>query len=208
MKQLATELFFLGGKQDSRNANRGLLNVPGRRDVLERDFKISALARSKWRLLRRKRRAGFAQNHLAKLVGEFYSEFDVGKRQATRIGEAPPKSGDFLIQKILSAAERQAINFDFRRVGLFRRAKGKVRFAGERTGRPLRTGPHDDHQRDGDRGGSHPGNPQAATIWLRLSGALARQGVRHAIDSANDADADAARRQGCAQNDGLRLARA
>lgn len=94
--------------------------------MLERDFKIAALARNKRRRLRRKYGAGFAQNDLAKLIGKFNGDLDVGERQVPRIHKATRKSGDLLIQKVFGAAEGQVFNLKFRRVGLLGGPEGKM----------------------------------------------------------------------------------
>ena len=122
-------LFFLRSKQHAGDADQRLLNIPGRRDVFEGEFKVTAFARSKRRCLRREHGAGFAQNDLAKFVGEFNSELDVREREITRIREATPKSGDFLIQKIFGASESQVFNLKLWCVGLFGGSKRKMRFA-------------------------------------------------------------------------------
>jgi hypothetical protein len=94
---LKLKLFFLRSKQDAGDANEGLLNVPGRGDVLEGNFEVTAFAGSKRRRLSREYRARFAQNDLAELVREFDGELDVGEREIPRICEAAGKRGDFLI---------------------------------------------------------------------------------------------------------------
>lgn len=193
---MALELFFLGSKQDSGNADRGLLDVPRSGNVLEGNFEVTPFAWSQLGRLGGKNGAGFPQDDLAKFVGEFDCEFDVGKRQISRIRHASCKVGDFLIQKILSAAKSKVVNVKIRRIGLFSRAEGKMRFAWERAGIPPRAGPHDNGQCDRDGGSAHPDNPRAASIWLRLFGVFDWQGVGHGIRSENDADVEAAGRQG------------
>jgi len=146
--------------------------------VLEGDFEVAAFAWSKRRRLRREHGAGFAQNDLAKLVGEFDSELDVGDWKIAGICQAAGQRGDFLIQKILGAAESQVFNLKVRGVSLFGGTEGKMRFAsGSRTGLCAR--PHYDGKSDGDRGGAHPSDPRAAGFWRRLIGRFDLQGVRH-----------------------------
>jgi len=110
MKQLALKLFFLRSKQDAGDADERLLDIPGRGNVFEGEFKVTAFARSKRRCLRREHGAGFSQNYLAKFVGELDSELNVGEREITRICEAAFECGDLLIQKILGAAESEIFN--------------------------------------------------------------------------------------------------
>src|SRR6476661_2406505 len=119
MKYLALELFFIGSKENSRDADHGFLDVPRRRDVLEGNFKVAALARSKGSRLRGKHGAGFAQNDLAKFVGEFDSELDVEEGQVASISQAAREHGDLLMQKIFSTAECQVFYLNLQRICLF-----------------------------------------------------------------------------------------
>jgi hypothetical protein len=68
MNYLALELFFVGRKENPRDADHGLLDVPRRRDVLEGNFEFAALAGSNSSRRRGKHGAGFAEDDLAKLV--------------------------------------------------------------------------------------------------------------------------------------------
>ena len=94
---MKVKLFLVGSKQDAGDADQGLLNVPGRGDVLEGDFEVAAFAGSEPRRLRREHGARFAQNGLAELVRKFDSELDVREWEIASIGEAACEGGDFLI---------------------------------------------------------------------------------------------------------------
>ena len=91
------KLFSLRSKQDTGYADEGLLNVPGRGDVLEGDFEVAAFAGSERRRLRREHGARFAQNNLAELVRKFDGELDVREWEIASICEAACEGGDFLI---------------------------------------------------------------------------------------------------------------
>ena len=74
------------------------------------NFEATVFAWNKRVWLSRKNGTGFSQNDLAKFVGEFDGELDVGERQVARVREAAGKRSDFLIQKIFSAAESQVFD--------------------------------------------------------------------------------------------------
>ena len=74
---MKVKLLFIRSKQDTGDADEGLLNVPGRGYVLEGDFEVASFAGSKRRRLRSEHGARFAQNDLAELVRKFDGELDV-----------------------------------------------------------------------------------------------------------------------------------
>ena len=164
--------------------------------MFERDLELAVFARSKRRCLRSEHGARFAENDLPELVGEFHGELDVGEREIAGICQAPGECGDLLLQKIFRAAESQVLNLKVRRVGLFGRTEGKMRFACARGGMALRARPHQYAEGDGDRGGAHPGNPGASGFWLRLIGSFDVQTVSHSLK--DDAGLKVGGRQACA----------
>lgn len=116
--------------------------------------------------------AGFAKNNLIELVGEFNRESEEINRAVAAIQTTARNRGDFLMKKILGAAERYTLNLDFLGVGhLFGGEREKaIGFPGGRRGR--RKSPKiksDDGQNNRERG-TQAGKVEPSAFQRRLVG--------------------------------------
>src|SRR5579859_186573 len=155
MNELTYELLFIGSEHDPRYADRRLLNIPRRGDVLEGNLKRTPLAGKKGSRLRGNHRARLAKNDLPEFIRKLNGELHICNWRDARVGDLTGQSGHFLIQKVLRAAESQVFNFQFWRVGLFGGAKGKMRLERKRCAWPLAAGPHHDDKRNRNCGRAH-----------------------------------------------------
>jgi len=112
----------VAGQVQVAHTNGGLLHVPRRRHMLERDFECAPLAGRQRAVGRAASVAGFAQHHLVHVVAELRGEAKPGNGLISAVVHFPADSGHFLMQEILRSAQRDAPDLKVLYVLLFRGA--------------------------------------------------------------------------------------
>jgi len=88
-----------------RNAQSGLLHIPGSRDVIKRDVEGALFSGSQRQGWRAQNSTRFAQSHLTHLVGKLNGQVQGHNSFRTRVHEGATHDCDLLVQKVLRAAQ-------------------------------------------------------------------------------------------------------